>query len=397
MSARCDELLGLARPADPQIDEGEVVEAHGELAPGAGGPFLDGDGAPVQRLGIVVAAETLVDAGEIVQADRDVAMVSPERILADHQRALVERLRLGVAAEEIVGHGEVVEAPGEADALVPPDGRFAERDGALAQLDRLDITAQEFVGAGEIAQGIDQIGTVLVRVLLQDRESAAVEVRRLVIAVLLDLRARLRHQGVRGDEVLRAGRAGGCEKKRDGQNGSGAGRHRAKHRGLPFRGDPRRAAPQCANSTCCGAACQRSGPRRTIMCFGSDRPAEVQSRPALSGRDLVPRPDRSAAGACIEACLRGDRCPASLRQCVRRRHDGGRSPGERSDTRGRRCDATQAPGFRCRSIRATAPAPRQKETAVPRDRGWPAARSGWQSSEVVAEPDPHRLDSSGAS
>ena len=228
------ELLGLARPADLEVDEGEVVEAHRKLAPGACGLFLDGDGAPMQRLGVVVAAEALIDAGEIVQADRDVAMVSPERILADHQRALVERLRLGVAAEEIIGDAEVVEARGETDALVARDGRLAERHDALAQLDRLDIAALELVGAGKIAQRVDEIGAVLFRVFLEDRERAAVEVGRLVVAVLADPRARLRHQRVRGGKaVLRARRceAGdcGCENERSGKNGKATGRHRAKH------------------------------------------------------------------------------------------------------------------------------------------------------------------------
>ncbi len=212
-------MLGFAGPADLEVDEGEVVEAHRELAAGARGLLLDGDGAPVQRLGIVVAAEALVDAGEVVQADGDVAVVSPERILADHQRALVERLRLGIAAEEIIGDAEVVQARGEADALVASDRRLAERHHALAQLDRLDIAALEFVSAGEIAQRVDEIGPVLVRVLLQDRERTAVEVGRFVVAVLLDSGPRLRHQGVRGGEaILRArrdkARTGGRENKR---------------------------------------------------------------------------------------------------------------------------------------------------------------------------------------
>ena len=64
---------------------------------GTEGFLRDGQRALVERLGLGVAALSLVEQSEVVQRPRDIGMIGTERLLVDRQRSLVERLGVGVA------------------------------------------------------------------------------------------------------------------------------------------------------------------------------------------------------------------------------------------------------------------------------------------------------------
>ena len=61
---------------------------------GTEGLLADGDGAPVEGLGLGVAAGVLVELGEVVERSGEVGVIGAEGLLADGDGALVEWLGL---------------------------------------------------------------------------------------------------------------------------------------------------------------------------------------------------------------------------------------------------------------------------------------------------------------
>jgi hypothetical protein len=64
--------------------------------------LIYGERALVERFGLRVGADGMVQLGEIVERDGGVGMLGAERLLTDGERALVERLGLRVGANHIV-------------------------------------------------------------------------------------------------------------------------------------------------------------------------------------------------------------------------------------------------------------------------------------------------------
>ena len=63
-----------------------------------------------ERFGFGVLAHSLVQRGQVIEAERRVGMFWPKNLLPDPERFLVERFGFGVLAHSLVQRGQVIEA-----------------------------------------------------------------------------------------------------------------------------------------------------------------------------------------------------------------------------------------------------------------------------------------------
>ena len=64
----------------------------------------------VERFGFGVLAHSLVQRGQVIEAQRRVGMFWPKNLLPDPERFLKERFGFGILAHRLVQHGQVIEA-----------------------------------------------------------------------------------------------------------------------------------------------------------------------------------------------------------------------------------------------------------------------------------------------
>ena len=76
-------------------------------------------GAPVERLGLAVAALEVVQKRQIVDAGERLGMLLAERALAGLQSALQERLGLAIAALSLVQKRQIIDADQRSGCSLP--------------------------------------------------------------------------------------------------------------------------------------------------------------------------------------------------------------------------------------------------------------------------------------
>jgi hypothetical protein len=76
---------------------------------GAEGVLANGNGTPIERLGLGVAAHVLVEPSEVIEVGGEAGVLGAESLLVDGDGALVEQLGLGVAACITIEPSKIVE------------------------------------------------------------------------------------------------------------------------------------------------------------------------------------------------------------------------------------------------------------------------------------------------
>src|SRR5262249_14142001 len=113
------ELLGVGELVLTAAEAGDLVQALRELGVGRRERLLpDGEPAPGDRLRVGEAALIAVEDGQRLERAEQRGTFGPVRLLADRERAAVERLRLRVLALALVEVREGVEARRDVRGLV---------------------------------------------------------------------------------------------------------------------------------------------------------------------------------------------------------------------------------------------------------------------------------------
>src|SRR5437773_426700 len=154
---------------------GVVLEQRGDLGVvRAVAPLADGEGAPVERLGLAELALLAAEFGQVVEALRQLGVVRPEGLLVDGERAPVERLGVRVPALRLVEERRLVEVRDESRIV------HAERlllDGERLLVERLGQRELPLL-AVELGERIERgphVGAILPECALAGRADAPVE------------------------------------------------------------------------------------------------------------------------------------------------------------------------------------------------------------------------------
>ena len=166
------------------VQLGKIVEAQGDIGMIRPERLLPDRQRPlVERFSLIVSALIVVQRGEVIEAVGHIGMIRPESLFPDGQRPLVERFRRLVAALHAVQRGKVVEAQRDI-GMFRPESLLLEGQRPIVERLHLLVSALVVVQHGKVIEAVGHIGMVRSESLLLDCKCPLVEQLRRLVAAL---------------------------------------------------------------------------------------------------------------------------------------------------------------------------------------------------------------------